>query len=148
MTSATTIRTTAMIMTTPAAGIVYLLGVVEDHVERAAVVGRRLDRLDDLLLRRQEQRHRVEVRRGGCGRVRDLARARHDAVGGPEHAVQQVDDDGEHDHEQHGVADPLEGHAGLPSAGADAAPAGSGRRSATTLALAAIPGNALRITSN
>ena len=59
--------------TTPAAGIVCppSARVVDDHVERAAVVGDRLDRLLDLLLRGQQQRHRVEVLGPGRGARRD-----------------------------------------------------------------------------
>ena len=87
-------RRTAMIITTPAAGIAHApFRVVEDHVERAAVVGRRLDRLDHLVLRREQQRQR---RRGRPSRPRRCRRseshAGHDRVGGVEHAAQQVDD--------------------------------------------------------
>src|SRR5262249_28055792 len=108
--------------------------VVEDHVERSAVIGGRLDCLDHLVLGRQQQPDRIEILRSRFGAGSDRLDTGHDRVGRVEHASQQVDHNGEHDYEQNHVTDPLEDHLGLPSA--------------TTDAFFAIPGSALTITSN
>src|SRR5215204_1911780 len=97
-TSASTMRTIRAMVTTPAAGISALLGVVEDHVERAAVVADDRDGLTDLLLRGEEQRRGVEVLRALEGGVGDRADARDDAPGGLENAAEEQDHDDE-DHE-------------------------------------------------
>src|SRR6478609_629349 len=125
-----------MIITTPAAGISSssLVRVVEDYVERAAVVCDSRDRLRDLILGRQEQRACVEVVRPGRGRHADPRDARDDALCGLEDAPQQKDDHGQEHDEEHDVADPPEDHPGL--------------RSATIAALRAMPGRAPRMTSN
>src|SRR3954454_8680549 len=124
------------ISTTPAAGMATSASsrVVQDHVERAAVVGYALNRLEHLVLGRQQQRRGVEILRTRAGRVADLRDARDNRPCLPEHAGQEPHDDRQHDEEQHEVADPPERHRGL--------------RSATIAALRAIPGSALRITSN
>src|SRR6476646_5117633 len=111
-----------------------LARVVDDHVERAAVAGDPRDRLRDLILRRQQECGGVEVLRGGGRRLVHAAHARDDALRGREHAVQQVDDDGEDHDEQRERADPPERHCGL--------------LSATIAALRAMPGRAPRMTSN
>src|SRR5215207_4033126 len=111
-----------------------LLRVVDDHVEGGAVARHHLDRCLHVRLRREQQRHGVEVfRPGPCGR-RDAPHARNDAAGGVEHALQQIHDHGQDHCKQEYVADPPEGHRGL--------------LSATTAALAAIPGIAPTMTSN
>ena len=77
-----------------------LLRVVEDHVERAAVVGDPRDRLGHLVLRRQQQRGGVEVlRRRGRRPRRSAARSGRCSARALQHAVQQVDDDRHDDHD-------------------------------------------------
>src|SRR5918994_4169713 len=120
-------------VTTPAAGMSGLLSVVEDHVERAAVAGHARDRLADLVLRGQQERHGVEVVRAGGRRTSDLAHARDDALRRVQYAGEQ-DDHHHEDDEQDDVADPPECHRGL--------------LSATIAALRPIPGSAPRMTSN
>src|SRR4051812_39171582 len=117
--------TTATSITAPAAGISGLLGVVEDHVERAAVLGDAGDRPADLVLRREQQRGSVEVARSGGGCSRDPLHARDDALRRGEHAVEQVDHDRQDRDEEEDVPDPPERHRGL--------------LSATTAALEAMP---------
>src|ERR1039457_3930073 len=123
-----------MSMTTPAAGIVSLSSVVEDHVERAAVVRDSRDRLGHLVLRRQQQRGGVKILRPRGCHLRYFIDAGDDALGCLQHATQQVHDH-RHDHdEQHDVTEPPEDHRGL--------------LSATIAALRAIPGSAPRMVSN
>src|SRR4051794_22224064 len=111
-----------------------MTGVVQDHVERAAVRGDARDRLTDLRLRREQQRRGVEVAAAGLRGPRDPVDARHDRPGLPEDAVEQEHDHRHDDEQEHQVEDPPEGHDGL--------------RSATIAALAPMPGSAERITSN
>src|SRR6185295_9837671 len=118
-----------------AAMIIWLsLRVVEDHVERAAVAGDPRDRLRNLGLRRQQQRHGVEVLRPRSRRRRDLADARDDALRGVQDTAQEVHHDGCDDHEEDDVADPPENH--------------FNHLSATIAALRPMPGNAPRMMSN
>src|SRR4051794_17599746 len=127
-------RTTATMRTTPAAGIPSSSRVVDDHVERAAVVGDTFDCLDDLVLRCQQERHGVEVGRSAPRGVADPAGARDDCACLAENAAEQDHHDRRDDEQQHEVADPPERHRGL--------------LSATTAALLAMPGSALRMMSN
>src|SRR3954452_1541703 len=132
-------RTTARIVIPPgemtdATGMLPLARVADDHVERAAVAGDPRDRLRDLILRRQQERRGVEVLRPGRRRLLHALHARDDAPRSREHAVQEIDDDGEDDDQQGERPDPPENHRGL--------------RSATTAALRAMPGRAPRMISN
>src|SRR2546421_84705 len=100
------IRTTATIMTTPAAGIVPPSRVVDDPVERAAVVGGRLDRPDDLLLGGQEQRDGVQVlaldhRQRGC----ELVQVVRDRVEIAAHLDQRAGEHRDHDNREHDAED-------------------------------------------
>src|SRR5712692_11073156 len=108
--------------------------VVEDHVERAAVVRDSRDRLGDLILRRKQQHGGVEVLRPLGRHLCDLLHTGDDALGGVEHSAEQVHDDRQDHREQDDVSDPPEGHRGL--------------LSATIAALPAIPGSAPRMMSN
>src|ERR1700759_5874048 len=128
------IRSTAINIATPAAGIAPPSGVVDDDVERAAVVSGGFDCFYDLVLRGQQERHRVEVSGPGVCDRRDPVDARNDAVGRVEHTSQEVHDGRQDDQQHDRYSDPLEDHRGL--------------LSATTAAFLAIPGRAPVITSN
>src|SRR4051812_36728442 len=133
-------RTTATSITAPGAEIAattvipLLFRVVDDRVERAAVVRDSRHRLAHLLARPDEHGRGVEVLRSRGRDVGDPADARDDAPGRAEHAVQQVHDHRKDHDEEYYVADPPEGQRGL--------------LSATIAALRAIPGRAPRMMSN
>src|SRR5664279_945617 len=111
-----------------------LARVVEDDVERAAVVRDSRDRLGHLVLRRQQQHCGVEILRARSGGLCDPLHAGNDAPRGVQHRAEQIHDDRKDHCEQDDVSDPPEDHFGL--------------LSATIAAFLAIPGSAPRMMSN
>src|ERR1044072_3593793 len=125
--NAAMISAISRIMTASASDISVRL-VREGDVERAPVVGNRADDLADVVLRRQQQHHRVQVLRSGLGDAIDRVDPRHDALRRPEDALEQASEQEERAHEDE-VHDPQIDHDQPPVA-----------LRTTSAAFAAIPG--------